>query len=89
MKHFILICGSILFLLFSAPLLACDVCQDQQPKILRNITHGAGPQGQIDYFIITSAVIIVSLTLIFSIKYLMKPGEKTPGHVKNNVIDNY
>lgn len=89
MKKFIILISGILLLLYSAPLLACDVCQDQQPAPLKNITHGAGPQGQIDYYIVFAAIIIVGFTLIFSIKYLMKPGEKRPGHVKNIVLNNF
>lgn len=83
----IIICT--LFLLTVSPAIACDVCQDQQPRILRNITHGAGPQGTSDFVIITVAAIIVGLTLIYSIKYLLKPGEKSPDHVKNIILDNY
>lgn len=71
------------------PVMACDVCQKQQPRILKNITHGAGPQGQEDYIIIISAAIIVIVTLFLSIKYLVKPGEKSPDHVKNMIIDNF
>lgn len=83
----IIICT--LFLLTASSAIACDVCQDQQPRILRNITHGAGPQGTSDFVIITVAAIIVGLTLIYSIKYLLKPGEKSPDHVKNIILDNY
>ena len=80
--------GILFFILISTPLLACDVCSKQQPRVLKNITHGAGPQGQEDYIILISAIIIVLFTLFFSIKYLVKPGEKSPQHVKNIVIDN-
>lgn len=89
MKKFVTLIGSILFMLLSTPILACQVCSKQQPRILKNITHGAGPQGQEDYVIIVSAIVIVVFTLFFSIKYLVKPGEKSPGHVKNIVIDNF
>ena len=80
--------GALLLLTMSSAI-ACDVCQEQQPRILRNITHGAGPQGTTDFIIITIAAIIVGLTLIYSIKYLWKPGEKSPDHVKNIILDNY
>lgn len=89
MKKYIILIGSLLLLFISTPLLACDVCTKQQPRILQNITHGAGPQGQEDYIIIVSAIVIVVFTLFFSIKYLVKPGEKSPDHVKNIVIDNF
>lgn len=86
MVFFIICCFC---LLLTMPVVACDVCQKQQPRILKNITHGAGPQGQEDYIIIISAAIIVIVTLFLSIKYLVKPGEKSPGHVKNMIIDNF
>lgn len=88
MKRILITVGTI-FLLSLSPAMACDVCQEQQPRILRNITHGAGPQGTTYFVIITVAAIIVGLTLIYSIKYLLKPGEKSPDHVKNIILDNY
>lgn len=88
MKRILITVGTI-FQLSLSPAMACDVCQEQQPRILRNITHGAGPQGTTDFVIITVAAIIVGLTLIYSIKYLLKPGEKSPDHVKNIILDNY
>ncbi len=88
MKKIAKLFGILSFIFISTPLLACDVCSKQQPRVLKNITHGAGPQGQEDYIIIVSAIVIVLFTLFFSIKYLVKPGEKSPQHVKNIVIDN-
>lgn len=88
MKRILITVGTILLLTLS-PAMACDVCQEQQPRVLRNITHGAGPQGTTDFIIIAVAAVIVSLTLIYSIKYLWKPGEKSPNHVKNSILDNY
>jgi hypothetical protein len=66
---------------------ACEVCKDNQPKPLRNITHGAGPQSDWDYVIIIVGIVIVSLTLYYSLKFLLKPGEKSPNHIKNIVVD--
>lgn len=62
---------------------ACELCQQQQPKILRGVTHGSGPTGNIDYIIISGAAIIVAITLFFSIKYLVRPQESAPDHIKN------
>lgn len=64
-------------------LFACEVCQDNQPEILRDVTHGIGPQGNTDYIIIWTAVVIVSVTLFLSIKYLVRPKESAPDHIKN------
>ncbi|MEX2380507.1 MAG: hypothetical protein WD530_07170 [Vicingaceae bacterium] len=67
--------------------IACDVCQNNQPKGLENISHGSGPDSQWDMVIIWTAAIIVVLTLIFSLKYLIKPNEKAKDHIKNIVLE--
>jgi len=68
---------------------ACELCKEKQPKALAGITHGAGPNGTLDYIIIWSAVVIVSLTLFYSIKYLVRPEKKDPHHIKNIVTHEY
>lgn len=70
------------------PSMACEVCQVNQPKMLKNITHGTGPQGNTDMIIIWSAAVIVTITLIYSIKYLVNP-ENKEGHIKNSVINHF
>lgn len=65
---------------------ACDVCRNNQPKVLRDITHGTGPQGHVDYIIIWSAVVIVAATLFLSLKYLIRPKENSSNHIKNIVL---
>ena len=71
------------------PSMACEVCQVNQPKMLKNITHGTGPQGNTDMIIIWSAAVIVTITLIYSIKYLVNPKENKEGHIKNSVINHF
>ena len=66
---------------------ACEVCKGNQPKGLENITHGAGPTGTLDYIISWTAVVIVSLTLFYSVKYLVKPKEDNPDHIKNRILN--
>lgn len=41
----------------------------------------------LDYAIIVGGIIIVILTLIYSIKFLVKPNEDNPEHIKNIVKD--
>ena len=89
MKRKLLFIMCLMVLGLSSPLLACEVCKSQQPKVFQNITHGAGPQGQSDFIIIAVAIVIVLFTLVFSLKYLLKPGEDSPGHVKRTVLENY
>lgn len=79
----------VLLVLLHSPVFiwACEVCENNQPKILKGITHGQGPKGNLDYIITWSAVVIVSFTLFFSIKYLVNPKEKAAGHIKNITVD--
>lgn len=64
-------------------IIACEVCKRQQPEVLQDLTHGMGPNGTIDYIITWSAVIIVGITLILSLKLLIFPNENQPDHIKN------
>jgi hypothetical protein len=77
---------SILLIGFSA-VHSCPVCKKQQPRILRDITHGSGPQGNWDYIIISIAVVIVLVSIFFSLKYLFLPGEQSKKHIKRLVLN--
>lgn len=76
---------TLLFVFLGEFAMACEVCQKNQPKVLQNITHGPGPSGTIDYIIIWTAVVIVVFTLYFSVKFLIRPKENSPDHIKNIV----
>jgi hypothetical protein len=78
----------IILLLAAVSTWACPVCEKQQPKILRGITHGAGPQSNWDYVIIWSMVAIVAFTLFFSLKWLIRPGEQAESHIKRSIFNN-
>jgi hypothetical protein len=67
--------------------LACPACEKQQPKILRGITHGAGPQSNWDYVIVWAAVAVVAFTLYFSVKWLFRPGETSREHIKRWILE--
>lgn len=84
MKSFL----TLLIALFSQIILACPVCEKQQPKITQGLTHGAGPQSNWDWAIIAIITIITVLTLIYSIKYLIKPGESNGDHIKQSILSN-
>jgi hypothetical protein len=74
-------------MLLSVVSYACPVCEKRQPKVLRGITHGGGPEGNLDYFIVWGMVLIVLVTLYYSVKFLMFPRESNEGHIKRLVID--
>ena len=76
------------FLCPALAVLACPVCEKQQPKILRGITHGVGPQDNWDYIIVWTMVVIVAFTLFFSIKWLIRPGERSQTHIKRLILNN-
>ena len=65
---------------------ACGACEKQQPEILRGITHGAGPQSNWDFLIVSVVAAIVAATLFFSIKWLLWPGENRENHIKRTVL---
>lgn len=66
---------------------ACPACEKQQPKLLRGISHGAGPSSNWDLVIVMVTVVIVLATLFFTIKWIVKPGEKEPSHIKRTILN--
>ena len=66
---------------------SCPGCEEQQPKILRGITHGAGPQSNWDFLIVSVAAVIVLATFFFSVKWLIWPEEKGEMHIKRIVLN--
>lgn len=81
-------CSTIGLLFCSIWVMACPVCERNQPKIFRGITHGAGPESKWDYVIVSITAIIVLLTLFFSVKWIIKPGEKSKEHIKRFILNN-
>jgi len=65
---------------------SCPACDQKQPKLLKGITHGAGPESNWDYLIISTVAVVVLFTLYFSIKWLVKPGEQGPDHIKRFIL---
>lgn len=77
-----------LFVLLAQIVSACPVCEKQQPKITQGLTHGAGPQSNWDWVIIAAITAVTLLTFIFSLKYLIRPGEKNSNHIKQSILNN-
>jgi hypothetical protein len=78
---------TIVLVLLNTALQACPVCEKQQPKLLRGITHGAGPESNWDYVIILITAGIALASLYFSAKWLCKPGEAEKNHIKHTVLN--
>ena len=73
--------------LMSISTYACDACQKQQPKILKGISHGAGPESKWDWVVIITIFAITIVTLWMSLKYIIKPGEKGQDHIKRTILN--
>lgn len=77
----------LLLLAGSTVAISCPVCEAQQPRILRGITHGPGPQSNWDFLIVAVAAVIVLATLFYSIKWLIWPEEKEKKHIKRSILN--
>lgn len=78
----------LLFIFATQSIWACPVCDKQQPAITQGVTHGAGPQSNWDWVIIGVITAITVFAFIYSIKYLIKPGEKNANHIKQSILSN-
>lgn len=77
----------IVVLLFTNyAVIACEVCQKQQPDIFRGITHGAGPQSGWDYVAVWCTVIIVAISFFYAVKFTLHPGERERDHIKRSIF---
>ena len=85
LKSFIIV---IALVLINVTAWACPVCESQQPKITQGFTHGGGPGSNWDWVIIGVISAITVATLIYSVKFLVKPGEKNANHIKQFILNN-
>jgi hypothetical protein len=84
-------CKRILFFLLlftpSLSVVACEACRKQQPKLLRGITHGAGPDSGWDYLIVAIMIAITLYVLVATLKCLVKPAENGAEHIKRMILN--
>lgn len=86
MKKFIF--SALLLLFCYHAVIACDACKKKQAVVLGGLTHGKTPDSQWDYLIVLVMVVIVLLTLFYSVKWLVRPGEKSADHIKQFILNN-
>ncbi len=67
--------------------IACDVCQSQQPRALRGLAHGAGPESDWDYVIVGSTALIALVSLVYAIRWTIRPGERDKAHIKYSIFN--
>lgn len=78
--------AALLFITAHTAAMACPVCEKQQPRLLRGITHGAGPESDWDWVIVGIVMAITLYTLFRSVKLLVRPGESEQSHIKQSVL---
>lgn len=78
---------SLILILAANFAFACEACKLQQPKLTQGFTHGTGPESNWDWVIIGVIAVITVYTLFYSVKYLIKPGEKNRDHIKNSILN--
>jgi len=66
--------------------MACTVCERRQPELLRGISHGAGPESRWDLWIVAVVTAIVAVSLFFSVKWILRPGETAADHIKRSIF---
>lgn len=77
---------SFILLIYSSIALACPVCEQREPTLTRGLTHGATPDSNWDWVIVAVITLLTLLTLIYSVKFLIKPGESQNNHIKNSIL---
>lgn len=73
--------------IYTIAIYACPVCERNQPKLLKGIVHGKGPDSNWDYVSVWITVIISVVALFYTVKWLIKPGEKNKNHIKYSIIE--
>lgn len=90
MKTKMMLTGMIaaaLLLAASLPVMACDACKKQQPKLLQGITHGPGPDSNWDYLIVSIMVVITVYSLYAMIRYMAKSRDKVYQNIKTSILN--
>lgn len=79
---------TIVMSLITLVAMACPVCErNQSSTLFSGWTHGKSPAGSFDYFIVITMIVIALLSLIFTIRWIYKPGEKNEGHIKRFILN--
>ena len=77
----------LMLLLWQQTVIACDACKKKQAVVFGGLTHGKTPDSEWDYLIVLVMVMIVLVTLFYSVKWLIRPGEKSADHIKQFVLE--
>lgn len=84
MKKLIMI---LILQLCSGYLFACPVCERNKAAYLRGFTHGSGPDSKWDLVIVAVIGLLTLYTLFYTIKWLIRPNENNPDHIKYSLFN--
>lgn len=63
-----------------------DQMHEASELAARANAHHANPGGALDYILVAAGVVIVLLVCIFTVKFLIQPGERNPRHIKSRIL---
>lgn len=75
-----------LLLTTSLPVIACEACKKQQPKLLQGITHGSGPDSNWDYLIV-GIMVIITVYSFYAMIGCFKKGDEAYQNIKNIILN--
>ncbi|MFI5159791.1 MAG: hypothetical protein ACHQHN_00870 [Sphingobacteriales bacterium] len=81
------IISTALLLAAGLPVMACEACKKQQPKLLQGITHGPGPDSNWDYLIVSIMVVITAYSFYAMIRYMAKSRDNVHQDIKNSILN--
>ncbi|ULQ58314.1 hypothetical protein KJS94_08915 [Flavihumibacter rivuli] len=76
-------------LLIGNMLNACPVCEQQQPKFLKGITHGPGPQTNWEWVIVGVMGVITLFILAYTVACFVKPEGKGVQDIKQSILNSF
>jgi len=79
---------SIIFMASAFSLYACPVCDRAKARAaFGSFTHGVGPTSNWDYVGVWIVIAAVLLSFFYSVKWLIKPADKNPDHIKYSILN--
>ena len=51
------------------------------------MTHDGAPGSIVDLILVTIALVVVLISFYLAIRYTLRPGEKSPDHIKRRVLE--
>lgn len=75
--------------LVATALSACPICDKRQPKGFAGITHGTGPEGAFDYWMLYGSIAVVLLTLLLFVRFMFWPERRIANHQALSHLNHY